>query len=687
MAVLQACCASSIFRSGGQDLSQGKGRISMLTQTEKRERLRKIPAEVPELHDWLHVLLVKLPNVVFVEYTHGRDEFGADFVLETLNQTSGRTEFIGVIVKKGTIKQDTAEVERQIEECGIPRIIKHGKDEQSLPLIWVVSNEGVTANAEKKLRHKYTQHAIQFFTADDMIRWTDEYAPYLWDNIPSKVSQYLESLRSRLNALDRAANLLGDQASNIELKFELELVPVDPDNFRRKKAPASVSLLEETRTRRVVFVEGEMGSGKSQLLRSLGVDLCSAKSFSDEKLLPVFSTYRYLMEKHTGLLRSLIEESLGALIAEYDQKQLDVVVIIDGLDEYSNGEESNDGSLLFHLISSVEGMDRVRGVFSCRSRVIPRALIRPTSGLRHLEVRPLSLRKVTQFIKAVCERAKLSNRIARDIGKSELFRQLPQNPIAALLLTRLMLQSHTRDELPQTLTDLYARSLELMLGRWDLDKGLGSQQEYEVSTRICGDISRYMIENRLISIATSEVEDRVKEYLRARNLTIDSRALLDRLYSRSGVLVRDESTSTASFKHRSFSEYFCAEEWLRVNSLQVDNRAFQGYWATVYFFAVGQKSDCESVLRDILTLTPSSDEERFGKLCSVPAYLLAGHMTPYRLVESTFPTLMIELSRYYLDIATRRVDSLLAVLPPVPLLYVLQLYIREKYGYQFLERR
>lgn len=655
----------------------------MLTLNEKRDRLRKLPAEVPELHDWLQVLFTKLPNVAYVEYTHGTNELGADFVLEITNATTGRNEYVGVIAKKGTIKQDTADVERQIKECGVPRIIKNGKDEQALPIIWVISNEVVTANAEKKIRNNYAQYAIQFFSADDLIRWTDSYALHLWDDLPSKISQYLQSTRAHLQELEKNADLLGEQSYGV--KLELDLSPVDPESYRkRKQRRAYVSLLEEIQLRKLVFVEGEMGAGKSQILRSLGIDLCRSETYNNHRILPVFATYRAVEEKFDGSLATLLQQKLGDLISELDNGRATAVLLIDGLDELASTD--SEDSPLSRLATEARELDRVTTVFSCRSGVVPQAILRGTPALRHLEVRPLSLNKMTTFIKTICEKAKLKNRIVRDIGKSDLFKQLPQNPIAALLLTRLMLQSKSRDELPQTLTDLYSKSLELMLGRWDLEKRLGSQQEHDVARRICGQLAKFMIENRLLSIGVNDIRSRLREYLRERNLSIDDESLLDRLFSRSGVLVLDPSNATATFKHKSFAEYFCAEEWLRVNSSFVDSRALDVNWTTVYFFAIGLRSDCEEVLKEVLSLAPNNENERLGKIFAAPSYLLAGHMTPYRIVEENLPKLLLQAAKLYVDISSHRVESQLIRLPSIQLLYIFQFLIREKYGYRFFRK-
>lgn len=655
----------------------------MLTLQEKKDKLRRIPSEVPDLHDWLQVLLEKMPNVVYVEYTHGRNEFGADFVLEVANSTTGRNEFIGVIVKRGTIKQDTSEVDRQIRECGIPRIIKNGRDEQSLPIVWVVSNEGTTSNAEKKIRHEYRQHAISFFGMEDIIRWTDAYAPHLWDDLPSKIGKYLQDVRYRLEELDKKSSLLGDHVSDIRL--ELDLTAVDTDTYRKpSRKPEHVDLYDEVKLRRVVFLEGDMGAGKSQLLRSLGQQLCSSKNFNQSKLLPVFSTYRNLIDKRGGSLEALLTAETGELLGQIQAGEITAIFLIDGLDEVPS--PCTDGASLRDLVDQVRGLKNTKAAFSCRSGVVPVATINSTADLRHLEVRPLTIKKMTTFIAAVCERVKRSNRVARDLGKSELFRQLPQNPIAALLLTRLVLQSPEHDELPQTLTGLYEKALELMLGRWDLEKGLCSQQEYDVSRRLCGEIAQLMVANKIGAIGMNEVEARLREYLTARNLTVDPSVLLERLFSRSGVFANDDANGTVFFRHRSFAEFFFAEEWLRSNKFEVDNRALDPYWATIYFFAIGKLSDCEEVLKEVLALQPMSDDQRLGKVMATPMYLLAGHMTPYSIVESNLPALLIDAAKLQVDVLAGRHDSALRSLTPIALLFVMQFLLRDKYGYQFFRR-
>ncbi len=42
-----------------------------------------------------------LPNVEYVEHTHGKDEFGADIVIAKRDDVFSVEEYVGVIVKTG----------------------------------------------------------------------------------------------------------------------------------------------------------------------------------------------------------------------------------------------------------------------------------------------------------------------------------------------------------------------------------------------------------------------------------------------------------------------------------------------------------------------------------------------------------------------------------------------------------
>ena len=104
------------------------------------ESLKDLKDEVNELHPLLDSIFNKMPSIKNVEYTHGVNEMGADFVLTKLSEELGDTEYVGVIAKASKILQNTDEIERQINECSVPRIGTNGRKEINITEIWVVTS-------------------------------------------------------------------------------------------------------------------------------------------------------------------------------------------------------------------------------------------------------------------------------------------------------------------------------------------------------------------------------------------------------------------------------------------------------------------------------------------------------------------------------------------------------------------
>ena len=63
------------------------------------EKLDLITREVKDLHPLLNAVLPKLPRVQDVEYHHGSEEMGADFVISRTNDTFSNIEYVGVVPK------------------------------------------------------------------------------------------------------------------------------------------------------------------------------------------------------------------------------------------------------------------------------------------------------------------------------------------------------------------------------------------------------------------------------------------------------------------------------------------------------------------------------------------------------------------------------------------------------------
>ncbi|MGD0310244.1 MAG: hypothetical protein ABSC02_13280 [Acidobacteriota bacterium] len=266
---------------------------------DKTSKIAAMHDEVNELHPFLKLLLPKLPGVINVEYTHGPTEMGTDFVVLRRSETFGTTEYVGVIAKSGRIVQDFTDLNRQIDECTMPRTILGGKEKIRLEEIWVIVTEQITKGAQEKIHEKFSARKISFIDGSRLAILIDQHMPSFWTAISLEAGEYLAVIRARNAEADRAVSLIPMEAANFYIEQDLYHFP--PTQYRLKPtrhiSPKKVGLDELLKQSNLVLIEGGMGSGKSKLLRRIIDQLTDPEQFHNNPIVPVPTTYKYLQDK------------------------------------------------------------------------------------------------------------------------------------------------------------------------------------------------------------------------------------------------------------------------------------------------------------------------------------------------------------------------------------------------------
>lgn len=174
----------------------------------KIKKIRELTNEVEQFHPLLKDLLPKLPNVSKVDYTHGTNEMGADFIVTTREATLDTEEYIGLVVKSGNISQDHESLERQIKECAVPRKIEGGKRKVYLNQIWIVSNGSISENAKRKIHEEYKAKNIKFIWDERLVDLVEKFYPEYWEDMDKNVGVYLSAVNRHIADLNSQQSLL-----------------------------------------------------------------------------------------------------------------------------------------------------------------------------------------------------------------------------------------------------------------------------------------------------------------------------------------------------------------------------------------------------------------------------------------------------------------------------------------------
>ena len=618
-----------------------------------------------------------------VEYTHGPTEQGADFVLTDFDQRLRVTKYIGVIAKTGKILGSTIDIENQIIQCASRRFIESGKKEIRISSIIVVTSKSISHNAERSIHEKYATQNVEFIDRDRLTELINDYVPEFWHDIPSDLGEYLTYIRVKNENNDRSLSISNSQ--NVEY-IQQDIVRHDESFYNSKNRHIKnrrevVNLEEEIIENRFIFIEGNVGSGKSKLLRRMVDHFSSTEVYKEKNVIPIFLTFRELFDNYECDTEKVIDTVLKNVKRNLDISKKKVVIFIDGFDEKILDYDTRS-EVLDKIRQSTE-YGRIHIVMTSRylftSAATPNALKIAT----RYEISPLSMKQLIKYLEKLCESFNIHGRLLEDIKKSHLMRDIPRSPIAAIILAQLIQQ--TGQDLPSNLTELYAKYIELTLGRWDMQKGMRSQKEYEIVENILMEFATQSIDNEIQSITPTALRDLISNYCSSRQLGISEGEIYNLIKERGDIIVINESVGEVIFKHRSFAEFLYAKYKIRNQEYTVDNRAFNVYWSNIHFFSFGILKDAPIQLRKLYEIPTSDDSERFLKSLYISDYLMAAYQTPYDVISEGVELAAQIYGELYSDISDGK-SPLLNNLPKMVVLYIFQLLFRNNYSYDYLKK-
>ncbi len=646
---------------------------------DKLLRIQALENEVRDFHPVLHELFQRLPQIVSVEYRQGPREMGSDFVLEKRDETLLSSEYIGVIVKVGKIKQDHHDVERQIEECELSRTFGSGKKKIILTEVWIVSNDTISQGAQDKIHHKYKNKSIKFISGERTVELINRSYPEYWTDVSIKIGDYFRKIKASAQLLSSGTSLLGIGAPNIHI--EQDLIKVAPKKFRtlsdrrQKKRMAFNSAIQE---HRFIIIESGMGAGKSTLLANAVSKLADPENYLAGGKVPALTTAKEIRDKYQGNLVTLVDEVTSMLGTDIKQ----CVIFIDAWDElHQSIEQQLD--LLTKIKNGVSKDETVSVVIA--SRPLPEELEAFIDReYQKFSLPPFSIKQVISLVDAICNSDTIRLRLLKDLEKSNLFKVLPKTPISAILLAKLLRENV--HEIPSTMTELYGKYMELVMGRWDMSKGLQSQTEYEVIHNVSINLAKFIVDNSLDTLSVAEVKDMFDSYIDSRNLKLDKEKTFERLLTKSDLFITSPEINSLAFRHRTFAEYLYASGLDRDGNFKLEIDVFDRYWNTIYFFYFGIKRDAERLVEGISKIELSETHDRISRLIMLPNMLLAAYLTPYAAVSLAVRRYFDEAASLYLDTlkATDK-DSPLLELSPLQLLCVLTELVSSAHAYEFFE--
>lgn len=644
----------------------------------KQEYIQSLKKEVELFHPFLNRLFIAMQKkgvVAFCDYTHGPNEVGADFILITHDSITEEELAIAVIVKVGSISNSLEDVERQISQSKTNRRKQNG-DEFSVRKFWVVTNNTISNNAKAQINEKFKNNDIDFWDYQKVIKMCDKYMGDDWLEPHHSTNTFLQTKRQFfVDMMSRSslAQNLGEfslRQTVVERKAEYN------SNLQKNDPPKKVNVLECAKKRKMILLEGGFGSGKTRMLHQIGLDLCDQKN-EEHPLIPIYLTYQDLCTKYRLDADEVVLKEIEKCVQDELQDDGQYLFLIDGVDE-ANFPDREKAEKLFEFYQKIASKN-VNAVLATRN-ITPlfQKEERLKGDCRVLEIRPLSTTEIIRYILNVCKRENLSNRVFSDLSSNDLFKDIAKIPITAILLAQI-LKNDVKD-LPSTLPELFQKFVELSLGRWDVDKGLLAQKQYEALDAIVTDIAIYMFDNSLSQIGEDEAKGFFAKYVNERNTGLVVDSLYKHLVENSGIVTVYDGCF--SFKHRAILEFLYARKKALKKALPISKQMLTLNWQNVYYFYYGCLKDCPDEILAFKNLECSNTIEKVMKLFFAPNFLLAAYNTPYNVISETLSWAFNESGHIYLEMK-RDADCPFLRFSEMNFLWFFQMLMRNQYSYNF----
>lgn len=467
----------------------------------------------------------------------------------------------------------------------------------------------ISENAKGHIIETLENPNITFLDIDDLIPEVDTYFPEFWHGISADKFPYLQALENKLLTENEFASLsaLIQTAKMRSPVSDAGFVPLKLARtfLRPKKVSGKVTQepeFEETQIEELLrkadprfLILGEAGSGKTTLLKRVAEILCRAGLQGHDTFVPVIlkaldvATSSLTLAEQVLAATEMITPAGRAALGIDQLVSGKVCLLIDAVDEV--GTQSTFETFLSKLTEFDQTYPTGKVIVATRnySYITQAGNFGPYT---RFNVAPIGVKEATQIIKNLGK----SKMLQREKGK-EIMRQLESihgfqlNPLVVTVFAASA--DSSRKDIPCNITELFAKFTELMLGRWDSEKGLSQQYEANLKSLLLQKIAYRMHQAKLVRLPSAEFRAMIEQQLEElgfKDAKVD--ILLEEILKRSGLLIEvDRSTE---FRHLLIQEYFAGRA---IPEELISSYSRDEWWRRAIVFYFGSNPSNEAGLR------------------------------------------------------------------------------------------
>lgn len=589
--------------------------------------------------------------------THGPDEKGKDVVLAE-RDGFGDLVYTAVIIKNKRIMGGTQTLKDRETSTNLalqvtatllstyPCTIQNQRVKFNKIIVFTSRNISNSAREDLvNVAARYQFNNIHFRQDEDLVALIDEYLPEFYSFSSGRIASYVQAVKKKCERLDELRNI---SIYHGEIKRILDVF-VEPRLYREttktvrnrtRVVPVFNRLQQAIFERGNILLLGEAGSGKSTLLRAQVQQLLDLNTKGKQMYLPILARAADLVTYTGETFETILSEHIRN---EYDVQDFDVgemassnaatlFIFLDGLDEIRDRNEVTQ--LLDKTLHFAASYPHHKVVISSRDNVFLNEF--SLSGFTRWRLMPFQTRQVRSFISRWCAKQETESGLLSALRNHDLLDKLPNTPLVLTLLAILFDQDINTD-IPANLSELYQMFLDLLLGRWNLDRKAATFYKPTVKEFVLMELADALHSAGAQSMPMETFRNIVCNSGKSTGYIDDPDALIKELLEDTCIIVLNDRREI-EFRHLSFQEFLLAKRLKqRTNDRLIEDlveRFQDDWWSPVVYFFAGLRLENPDLLQAISRKMRSYEPRTSIKTAWTFGYLIqASYLTPLQVRE------------------------------------------------------
>lgn len=626
-----------------------------LSRQKKLQLIRGISNENFFRKEVLIPLFRNMDKFVQVLDNHGANEKGTDIILVE-KAVFGGYQYTSVVVKCLPINNATSPKKDRETAANISQqtalAINSGhycnltNQQVDFHTVMIVTNQTISNTARESLINGAKMFRfidIRFQQGEDLLDLIDAHLQEFYfyqSGVHARVATALQRKCESLNDLQNLPQFTVEERALIDVFVQPRLQRIESryiEGKRRNQVVVKTSDQVILQNNRVLII-GEAGAGKSIILRETVLNLLSENTRDTKTKLPIL-VKAYDLAKSSSIkfidtLNNVVNRyySLDDFDFESIRKDVEITLLIDGLDEIV--DLSQRESVKEKIATFGNENPNIKIIITSR-RTQDITGLNSMSSYQHWEILTFNFVQVREFLKKWFSNREDSNhRFLVALEDHKLLSRLPSTPLVLTLLA-ILFDSDDYREIPANLAELYQMFLDLLLGKWNLDRRVETMYNANIREYLATEVAVHMHKDKIISISSHRFIEIIVNAARQRGIDVNPSVLLNDFTEQTALMVFNDKKEL-EFRHLSFQEFLVAIEIFKHTTEEKVEFLIQhfeeSWWTKVLYFYCGLRQDTPEILNSIINRLPELEiPERMNSIFELGYLIQAAYLTPIQV--------------------------------------------------------